>query len=131
MAAQLALDQTFFVELLEKLIGETYHLQNRCADPHCTWQIFKCLLKSKNDRGRPPDFIPQEDKAGRHVLSALEPYRVENGGVLRIKHIHYTEHRTAPSLLLAHLGPAALNTISPSVCACACVRVCVLVCACV
>jgi hypothetical protein len=49
MATQLALDQTFFVELLEKLIGETYHLQNRCADPRSTLHIadFKCLLKSK------------------------------------------------------------------------------------
>ncbi len=44
MAAQLALDQTFFVELLEKLIGETYHLQNRCADPRSTLHIadFNC-----------------------------------------------------------------------------------------
>jgi len=89
MAAQLALDQTFFVELLEKLIGETYHLQNR-----------------------PPDFIPQEDKAGRHVLSALEPYRVENGGVLRIKHIHYAEHRGNIIIEYPAAKPAVAKDVS-------------------
>lgn len=43
MAAQLELDQTFFVELLGKLIGETYHLQNRCADPHSALRISQFL----------------------------------------------------------------------------------------
>lgn len=31
--------------------------------------------------------------AGRHVLEALEPYAVENGGPLRVKHVSYVEGR--------------------------------------
>lgn len=61
-----------FVELLRKLVAETPRLQNK-----------------------PPELVPQEDLAGRHVLEALAPYTTENGGVLRVRQVHYTEVRHA------------------------------------
>lgn len=52
--------------------------------------------------------IPQEDLAGQHVLSALEPYRVENGGVLKMRQIHYTENRT---VLLSKMAMETITTM--------------------
>eukprot|EP00197_Chlamydomonas_leiostraca_P004747 CAMPEP_0202867528 /NCGR_PEP_ID=MMETSP1391-20130828/9483_1 /ASSEMBLY_ACC=CAM_ASM_000867 /TAXON_ID=1034604 /ORGANISM="Chlamydomonas leiostraca, Strain SAG 11-49" /LENGTH=429 /DNA_ID=CAMNT_0049547581 /DNA_START=14 /DNA_END=1303 /DNA_ORIENTATION=- len=64
------LDEQHFVALLTKLVGEAKHLQNN-----------------------PPENIPVEDRAGRHVLDALAPFGEDNGGPLKIKHISYVEGR--------------------------------------
>eukprot|EP00128_Syssomonas_multiformis_P010446 Colp12_sorted_trinity150504_noHs@5700 len=63
-------DEKFFLELLEKLIAETPKLVNM-----------------------PPKFIPEEDAAGQHVLDALRPFTVENGGPLIVRQIHYVPKR--------------------------------------
>ena len=68
----LELDEEKFVSLLGSLIGESQHLQNT---------------------GVGTAFVPKEDLAIRHVLEVLKPYRVENGGVLEVEHITYTEGR--------------------------------------
>jgi len=60
-----------FLNLLEKLIGETVHLQNNPAQ----------------------GLNPQESRACAHILSLLDPYRKENGGVLEVKHIEFVEGR--------------------------------------
>lgn len=41
----------------------------------------------------PPDFNPTEDKASDHVLKALEPYTVENGGPLIVERISFVKGR--------------------------------------
>ncbi|PNW87021.1 hypothetical protein CHLRE_02g105500v5 [Chlamydomonas reinhardtii] len=64
------LDDEKFVDLLGKLIGESKHLQNN-----------------------PPEFVPKEDRAARHVLEVLQPLSQENGGPLRIRRISYVEGR--------------------------------------
>ncbi|GLC37544.1 hypothetical protein PLESTB_001759000 [Pleodorina starrii] len=64
------LDETLFVDLLRKLIGEAKHLQNN-----------------------PPEAVPKEDRAARHVLDILQPLSEEAGGPLRIRHISYVEGR--------------------------------------
>lgn len=86
----LQLNEDSFVEILGKLIGEAKHLQNN-----------------------PPEFVPKEDRAARHVLEALEPYSEENGGPLRIQHISFLEGRgniiveypgTDPSGIISFVG---------------------------
>eukprot|EP01132_Coremiostelium_polycephalum_P008046 gene8046-9895_t len=67
---QIQLNEKRFIDLLTLLIGEAKHLQNN-----------------------PPEFVPIEDKAGLHVLDALKPYTVENGGVLKVEHITYVKDR--------------------------------------
>ncbi|EFJ48310.1 hypothetical protein VOLCADRAFT_81178 [Volvox carteri f. nagariensis] len=64
------LDEKHFLDLLEKLIGEAGLLQNN-----------------------PPEAIPKEDRAGRHVLDVLQPFSEDEGGPLRIRHISYVEGR--------------------------------------
>ncbi|KAL6763183.1 acetylornithine deacetylase [Haematococcus lacustris] len=64
------LDEQRFVDLLSRLIGEVKHLQNN-----------------------PPNHIPCEDRAGRHVLDELRPYSQEEGGPLKIQHISFVEGR--------------------------------------
>ncbi len=66
----LRLDRDEFVKLMYKLIGETEKLQNN-----------------------PPEYVPTEDLAGRHVLDILTPLSEENGGRLRIQHVHFAEVR--------------------------------------
>eukprot|EP00744_Colponema_vietnamica_P003487 GILI01005341.1.p1 GENE.GILI01005341.1~~GILI01005341.1.p1 ORF type:complete len:449 (-),score=131.16 GILI01005341.1:440-1786(-) len=66
----LELNDSRFVELLRKLIGETRYLQNN-----------------------PPALLPEEDRAGQHVLDVLRPFSTENGGPLIIKQVHYAEKR--------------------------------------
>lgn len=68
--SSLALDKDRFVELLRKLIGEVKFLQNN-----------------------PPDHIPKEDRAGRHVLDILQPLSTEEGGVLSVQHVSFAEGR--------------------------------------
>ncbi|KYR01447.1 acetylornithine deacetylase [Tieghemostelium lacteum] len=81
------LNESRFLALLEKLIGETETLQNQ-----------------------PPQLIPVEDNAGRHVLAALEPYRVENGGVLKVEQVHYTPGRG--NILITYPGTQDKKSIS-------------------
>mmetsp|Transcript_3059 Transcript_3059/g.4377 ORF Transcript_3059/g.4377 Transcript_3059/m.4377 type:complete len:500 (+) Transcript_3059:326-1825(+) len=65
------LDPERFVELLTKLVGEAKYLQNF-----------------------PPELVPQEDRAVKHVLEVLEPYMEKNGGVLKVETHAYTEGRS-------------------------------------
>ncbi len=51
------LDEAQFVSVLGQLMGE----------------VEKYLMN------KPPQYIPQESMAGRHVLAALKPYSTENG----------------------------------------------------
>ncbi|KAG2484765.1 hypothetical protein HYH03_016419 [Edaphochlamys debaryana] len=67
----LVLDETRFVDLLGKLIGESRHLQNN-----------------------PPEFVPCEDRAARHVLEVLDPLGEDAGGPLRIRRVTYAEGRS-------------------------------------
>jgi len=62
-------DGEAFVSLLSKLVGEARHLQNGAA----------C--------------VAVEDRAARHVLDALQPYSVEAGGPLVVRHVTYAEGR--------------------------------------
>lgn len=59
-----------FIDLLRKLIGESKFVQNH-----------------------PPKHIPEEDKIIAHVMEALKPYLIENGGVIRAQHLHFTDKR--------------------------------------
>eukprot|EP00743_Colponemidia_sp_Colp-15_P003097 GILK01003347.1.p1 GENE.GILK01003347.1~~GILK01003347.1.p1 ORF type:complete len:440 (-),score=74.92 GILK01003347.1:215-1534(-) len=81
--ARLSLNEESFVSLLSKLIGETEILQNN-----------------------PPLLIPQEDRPVQHVLDALAPYLVENGGVLTTERISYAANRS--NLIIRY--PAATAT---------------------
>eukprot|EP01133_Synstelium_polycarpum_P019701 gene19701-23594_t len=68
--SSIELNEPRFLALLTKLIGEAETLQNK-----------------------PPELIPVEDNAGRHVLEALKPFTVENGGCLKVQHIAFHEGR--------------------------------------
>lgn len=70
MAAIGEMDTESFVSLLRKIIGESKYVQNN-----------------------PPDLVPEEDRVGRHVLEALQPYGTENGGPLIIQHVSYLKGR--------------------------------------
>jgi acetylornithine deacetylase len=61
----LEMNESRFLNLLEKLIGESKFLQN----------------------SPPQGLIPKEDLACEHLLTALSPYTIENGGVLDVKKI--------------------------------------------
>ena len=37
--------------------------------------------------------IPREDNASDHVLEALEPYTIEQGGPLEVERVHFTPGR--------------------------------------
>jgi len=87
MALQMDLNKDRYVSLLEKLIGEVEFLQNS-----------------------PPKFIPQEDKAIKHLLEALKPYTVENGGVLKVEHVWYVEGRG--NLIIEYTPEGATGTVA-------------------
>lgn len=70
MALDFELDEDKFVTLLGKLIGEAKHLQNN-----------------------PPELVPIEDRAGRHVLEILEPLSIDHGGPLKVEHVSFVEGR--------------------------------------
>ena len=57
------LDEPGFIDLLSKLVGESEWLQN----------------------SPPQGLIPQEDKASNHVMELLEPYTIQNGGLLEME----------------------------------------------
>lgn len=60
-----------FMALLEKLIGESIHLQNSPSQ----------------------GLIPKESLACKHIEDVLRPYSTENGGVLIVKKIEFVEGR--------------------------------------
>lgn len=69
-----------YVSLLEKLVGETKHLQNK-----------------------PPHLIPQESLVGNHVEQFLKPHLKENGGVLTMERIEYAKGRN--NIIITYPGP--------------------------
>lgn len=83
------LNEERFLNLLEKLIGETEGLQNSPSQGITSASIFFIFLNvivlavflSLNATG----LVPQEDNASRHVLDILTPHSVENGGILHIE----------------------------------------------
>ncbi|XP_068305314.1 acetylornithine deacetylase-like [Pyrus communis] len=85
------LDKESFISLLSKLIGESKYLQNN-----------------------PPDLIPQEDRAVKHVLDSLLPLSTTTGGgPLVINHVTYFPSRgnviveypgTVPGKILSFVG---------------------------
>ncbi|KAF2073909.1 hypothetical protein CYY_004797 [Polysphondylium violaceum] len=81
------LNEKRFLDLLTLLIGETKTLQNR-----------------------PPQLVPVEDNAGRHVLKALEPYTKEKGGVLKVERVAFAEGRG--NILIEYPGTVENKTIS-------------------
>eukprot|EP01095_Lingulamoeba_sp_RSL-Kostka_P003418 TRINITY_DN143_c0_g4_i1.p1 TRINITY_DN143_c0_g4~~TRINITY_DN143_c0_g4_i1.p1 ORF type:complete len:447 (-),score=183.82 TRINITY_DN143_c0_g4_i1:162-1475(-) len=81
------LDEDSYIELLTKLIGESEFLQNN-----------------------PPDLIPEESRACKHVLDVLEPFSVENGGVLEVKKVEFTEGRG--NILIKYPGESDENSIA-------------------
>jgi hypothetical protein len=60
-----------YLELLEKMIGESEFVQNS-----------------------PPTLIPEEDRVVRHVVHALEPFTVANGGPLEVEVISFIPGRS-------------------------------------
>lgn len=67
--SDLVLNEARFLDLLEKLIGESEFLQN----------------------SPPQGLIPNEDRASDHVLKVLEPYMIKNGGVLEVERVSFVE----------------------------------------
>lgn len=63
-------DSAKYVDLLEKLVGEAKYLQNN-----------------------PPELVPMEDRAVRHILDVLSPFSEDSGGPLRIQHVTFVEGR--------------------------------------
>ena len=57
------LNENRFISLLRNLVGESRYLQNSPAQ----------------------GLIPKEELAAKHVIAALHPYTVENGGVLEVQ----------------------------------------------
>lgn len=74
-----------YLSLLEKLIGEAKYLQNN-----------------------PPDYVPVEDRAVRHILDVLTPYSIENGGALKIQHVTFVEGRGNIIVEYAGTEPGAI-----------------------
>ena len=64
----LQLNESRFLSLLEKLIGERQFVQNT---------------------GVGTAFVPEEDRVVKHVLECLEPFTVENGGKLIVERKSY------------------------------------------
>jgi acetylornithine deacetylase len=89
MSAELGLelDTQRYVALMTNLIGETEFLQNN-----------------------PPKFIPQEDRAIKHLLDVLNPHSTANGGPLTIEHPTYVEGRG--NLIIGYTPDGAEGTIS-------------------
>jgi len=65
------MNEARFLALLEKLIGESKHLQNSPSQ----------------------GLIPREDLASDHILALLSPFTVENGGVLEVERVTFVEGR--------------------------------------
>ena len=69
--ASIAFDSERYVKLLGLLIGESEKLQNSAA----------------------MGLVPREDCCSDHVLEALKPYTVENGGPLTVERVSLAEGR--------------------------------------
>jgi len=78
----LQLDKDEYISLLEKLIGETRHVQN-------------------NPR---QGLVPKEEMVARHVVEVLEPFTTENGGPLVVQQLVYQEGR--PNIKITYPGSA-------------------------
>ncbi|XP_065897167.1 uncharacterized protein [Dysidea avara] len=70
MAVEFGFNEERYVKLLANLIGETKYLQDN-----------------------PPKFVPEENRAVKHLLDALQPYTKEKGGLLKVDHVTYVEGR--------------------------------------
>ena len=75
----LQLNESRFLSLLEKLIGESQFVQNT---------------------GVGTAFVPEEDRVVKHVLECLESFTVENGGKLIVERKSYVPGR----LSLIHIS---------------------------
>ena len=64
------LDETKFIDLLTKLIGESRYLQNN-----------------------PPTYVPEEKRAALHAMEVLKPYSLENNGPLKLELVEYKPNR--------------------------------------
>ena len=69
--APIEMNEERFLSLLEKLIGESVHLQNNPSQ----------------------GLIPREDCASDHVLEFLKPFSEECGGPLKVERISFVENR--------------------------------------
>ena len=67
----LRMDTARYTALLSSLVGEAERLQNNPAQ----------------------NLYPQEDEASKHVLAALAPHTVEQGGPLRVERVSFIEGR--------------------------------------
>lgn len=65
------MNEARFLNLLEKLIGESKYLQN----------------------SPPQGLIPQENLASNHVLDVLRPFSTENGGPLTVERVEFVKGR--------------------------------------
>lgn len=70
MSLDIGFNEERYVKLLTNLIGETKYLQDN-----------------------PPRFVPEEDRAIKHLLEVLKPFTKENGGLLKVEHVAYVEGR--------------------------------------
>eukprot|EP01104_Vermistella_antarctica_P015046 TRINITY_DN485_c0_g1_i1.p1 TRINITY_DN485_c0_g1~~TRINITY_DN485_c0_g1_i1.p1 ORF type:complete len:454 (-),score=133.87 TRINITY_DN485_c0_g1_i1:156-1484(-) len=77
------LDEKAYLDLLAKLIGEAESLQDA-----------------------PPELIPTEDNAIKHLLETLKPFTKEEGGVLQVEHVTYVKDRG--NVIITY--PAAVET---------------------
>lgn len=81
------LNESRYVSLMEKLIGEVEFLQDN-----------------------PPKFVPQEDRAIKHLLDLLTPHSIENGGPLKIEKVTFVEGRG--NLVLEYACEGAEGTVA-------------------
>lgn len=82
----LEMNEERFLGLLGKLIGEVETLQDN-----------------------PPDLIPREDNASKHVFDILRPHSTEAGGPIKMEHISFEEGRG--NVILTYPGKTD-NTIA-------------------
>lgn len=81
----LELNEERYVALLGKLIGVAKLVQNH-----------------------PPKHVPEEDQVISILMELLEPHKIENGGVLKIQHVHFKEKRG--NLLIEYKPEGATGT---------------------
>jgi len=49
--------------------------------------------EAKYLQNNPPELVPMEDRAVRHILDVLSPFSEDSGGPLRIQHVTFVEGR--------------------------------------
>ncbi|CAI0471054.1 unnamed protein product [Linum tenue] len=81
------LNRDAFVSLLQKVIGESEHVQNN-----------------------PPELIPQEVRVANHVLEVLRPLSTECGGPLIVNHVSYSPGRS--NLIVEYPGTESGKILS-------------------